>query len=132
MSRAATGSASSQLTAHPSSIYDPEPFVGSRPLITALRALLVIMGHLQPGPLKSTLNVESLIRLAAIQNTLVTTHLLGHRIQCLNNPQPQLLTLLVLCHGDVLNVAHEAHVVDKFPLDDHCAGAHDSGGFVAD
>jgi hypothetical protein len=90
------------------------------------------MRHLQPRPFKPTLDIKPLVRLTAIQDTLVTTHSLRHAIQRLNNTQPQFLALLVLRHGDVLDVAHQTHVVDELALDDDGAGADDGGGLVAD
>lgn len=47
----------------------------------------IIMRHLQPRPLKPTLDIKPLIRLTAVQYTLVTPHLLRHIIQRLNDPQ---------------------------------------------
>jgi hypothetical protein len=92
----------------------------------------VIMRHLQPRPLKTALHVEPLIRLATIQNTLVAPHLLRHVVQRLYDSQSQLLSLLILRHRDVLNVSHQAHVVDEFALHDHGARADDGRGGVED
>lgn len=70
------------------------------------------MRHLQPSPLKPALDVKALVRLAAIQNTLITAHLLSDEIQRLDHFQAELLSLLIFCHGDVFDVAYYAEVVD--------------------
>lgn len=88
------------------------------------------MRHLQPSPLEPTLYIKPLIRLGAIQNRLITAHLLRHKVERLDNPQPQLLALLVLGHGNVLNVADETKLVDELALDDEGAGADDGVGGV--
>lgn len=52
-------------------------------------------------------------RTADRQSThLVAAHLLGDVVEGLDDAQPQLLALLVLGDGDVLNVSDEAEVVD--------------------
>jgi hypothetical protein len=76
------------------------------------------MRHLQPGPLKPALDIEPLVRLTAIQNTLIAADLLGHGIQGLDDAQTELLPLLVLGHGNVFNVTDEPEVVDELALDD--------------
>jgi len=90
------------------------------------------MRHLEPGPLKPTLDVKPLIRLATVKNALITTNLLGHGIQRLNDPQTQLLALLVLGHRDVLDMADKPHVVDELALDDDRSGSDDRVGLVTD
>ena len=90
------------------------------------------MRHLQPSPLKPTLDIKPLVRLGAIQNTLVAADLLRHKVQRLDYPQPKLLALLVFRDGDVFNVADEPEVVDEFALDDERAGADDAGCGVED
>ena len=73
---------------------------------------LVVVGHLQPSPLKATLDVEALVGLAAIEDRLVGADLFGDEVEGLDQAQAQLLALLVLRDGDVLNVADQAEVVD--------------------
>jgi hypothetical protein len=73
---------------------------------------LVVVGHLQPGPLEAALDVEALVRLAAVEDRLVGADLLGDEVQGLDQAQAQLLALLVLCDRDVLDVANQAEVVD--------------------
>lgn len=63
------------------------------------------MRHLQPGPLKTTLKIEPLIGLRAIQDRLVATHLLGDEIEGLDELQAQFLALLVFRDGDVFDMA---------------------------
>lgn len=63
---------------------------------------------------------------------LIAPNLLRHKIQCLNNPEPQLLSLLILRDGNILNVPDEAELVDEFTLDDEGACADDFAGAVGD
>jgi hypothetical protein len=70
------------------------------------------MCHLQPRPLVSTLDVESLICFAAIKNTLVASHLLRDEVQCLDELQSQFLPLLVFGDGNIFDVSHETKVMD--------------------
>jgi len=75
-------------------------------------AALVVVGHLKTGPPETTLHVEALVGLAAVQDALVAAHLLRDVVEGLDYAQPQLLALLVFGDGDVLDVADEAEVVD--------------------
>jgi hypothetical protein len=68
--------------------------------------------HLQTRPLEATLDIEALVRLRAVKNSLVATHILRDKVQRLNDPQTKLLALLVLCDSNVFDVADEAEVVD--------------------
>ena len=70
------------------------------------------MRHLQPRPPEPTFHIEPLIRLATIQYTLITTHLLRDEIQRLNQLQPQLLPLLIFGYRNVFDMAYKAKVVD--------------------
>jgi len=70
------------------------------------------MGHLQAGPPEPTLDIETFICLAAIQDALVTTHFLGDKIQGLDYLEAQLLPLLVLGDSDIFDVAYYAQIVD--------------------
>lgn len=45
-------------------------------------------------------------------------------IQRLNNPQPQLLPLLILRHRYILNMPHQPQVVDELPLHDERPRSH--------
>lgn len=70
------------------------------------------MRHLQTGPLEAALDVEALVGLAAVEDGLVAADLLGDEVQRLDEAEAELLALLVLCDGDVLDVAYQAQVVD--------------------
>ena len=88
------------------------------------------MRHLQTGPFESTLGVKPLIRLAAVQDTLVTAYPLRHLIQGLDDPQPQFFPLLIFGHCDVFDVADPTKIVDEFVFDEDGSCADDSGGIV--
>ena len=90
------------------------------------------MRHLQASPLVATLDIEAFVGLRAIQDGLVTPDLLSHEIQRLNDPQPQLLALLVLGHSNVLDVSNKPQLVDELALDDQRTGADDMLGGVED
>lgn len=45
------------------------------------------MRHLQPGPPKPALDIEALIRLTTVQNSLVAANLLGDEIERLDKFQ---------------------------------------------
>lgn len=70
------------------------------------------MRHLQAGPAEATLDIESLICLAAVQYTLVAPNLLGDKVKSLDDPQSQLLALLVLGYGNIFDVTNYAQVMD--------------------
>jgi hypothetical protein len=74
--------------------------------------LLVVVRHLQTRPLKATLDIEALVRLRAVKDSLVAANVLRDKVQRLDDPQTELLALLVLCDSDVFDVADEAEVVD--------------------
>ena len=74
--------------------------------------LLIVVRHLQTCPLETTLDIEALVRLRAVKNSLVATHILRNKVQRLNDPQTKLLALLVLCDSNIFDVADEAEVVD--------------------
>lgn len=66
------------------------------------------MCHLQSGSFETTLDIESFIGFAAVQDGLVASDLLCRVVQCLYDPQAELLALLILCDSDVLNVADKS------------------------
>lgn len=70
------------------------------------------MRHLQPCPLESALDVESLVGLGTIQDSLVAANVLSDVVERLNDPQTKLLALLILCDGNVLDVADKTETVD--------------------
>lgn len=73
---------------------------------------LVVVSHFETSSLEATLDIKSLIRLAAVKNTLVAAHLLSHEIQSLNHLQPELLSLLVLGDSDIFDVAYNTEVMN--------------------
>jgi hypothetical protein len=101
------------------------------------------MCHLQPRPLEAALDVEPLVRLAAVENALVAAHLCRDEVERLDDFEAEFLALLVFRDGDVFDVADEAKVVDaggwlarllwnvggkisrgaQFLLNDKCPGA---------
>lgn len=70
------------------------------------------MRHLQTGPPESALDVEALVRLAAVEDALVAADFLGDVVERLDDAQTELLALLVLGDGDVLDVADLSEVVN--------------------
>lgn len=48
---------------------------------------LVVVGHLKTGPPEAALDVESLVRLAAVEDGLVAPNLLGDKVEGLDQPQ---------------------------------------------
>jgi hypothetical protein len=74
--------------------------------------LLIVVRHLQTRPLETALDIEALVRLRAVKNSLVATHILRNKVQRLDDPQPKLLALLVLCDSNILNMTDETEVVN--------------------
>lgn len=70
------------------------------------------MCHLDTRSFEPTLDVESLIDLTAIQDSLITPDVFRNVVQCLNHFQAQLLALLVLRDRYILNVSDYAKIVD--------------------
>lgn len=70
------------------------------------------MCHFQTCRLEATLDIESLILLTAIQNTLVAADLLCHEVERLNNLDAEFLALLVFRNRDVFDVTDQAEIVD--------------------
>lgn len=70
------------------------------------------MRHLQARPPEAALDVEALIRLAAVQYTLVTSHTLRYEVKGLYDLQAELLALLILRHGDIFDVSDLPKIVD--------------------
>jgi hypothetical protein len=73
---------------------------------------LVVVRHLKPCSPKAALDIESLVGFAAVQNALVAAHFLRDIVERLDDPQAELLALLVAGDGDVLDVADESEAVD--------------------
>lgn len=72
----------------------------------------MVVRHLQAGPLESALDVEAFVGIAAIEDGLVATDLVGNKVEGLDQPQTQFLALLVLSDCDIFDVADHAKVVD--------------------
>ena len=70
------------------------------------------MCHFQSGSFETTLDIESLVGFAAVQDGLVASDLLRRVVQRLDDPQAELLALLVLCDSDVLDVTDESQFMD--------------------
>jgi len=70
------------------------------------------MRHFQTGPLEPTLHVEALVRLAAIQDTLIASHFRGYGVKSLDDFQAEFLSLLVFCDGYIFDVADYSEIVD--------------------
>lgn len=66
------------------------------------------MCHLQPRTFEAALNIEPLVRLAAVQNALVTAHLGGDKVERLNDLKAKFLALLIFCDGDVFDMSDKA------------------------
>lgn len=67
--------------------------------------LVVIMGHLPACSLVATLDIETLVCLAAVEDGLVTPNLLRNVVEGIYYAETQLLALLRLVYGDILNMA---------------------------
>lgn len=76
------------------------------------RAPIIIMCHLQSCPLVSALDIESLVRFAAVENAFVAADLLGDEVEGLNQFQAEFLALLVLRDGDVFDVSDESEMMN--------------------
>lgn len=70
------------------------------------------MRHLESRPLEAALDIEALVGLAAVKDGLVAANLGGNKVKGLDQPQAQLLPLLVLCNRDIFDVSDRAETVD--------------------
>lgn len=109
-----------------------EPAEHSRPLVSSLWPFLVVMCHFKPGSSVSTLDIEPLVRFAAIQYALVASHLLCQVVQSLNKSQTQFLALLVFGNSDIFDMTYKTKIVNELSLDDHGTCANDDVLAVAD
>ena len=66
------------------------------------------MGHLETSSSEAALDIEALVGLAAVEDALITADLLSDVVEGLDDSETQLLALLVLCDGDILDVADRA------------------------
>jgi len=72
----------------------------------------VVVCHLQTSSPEATLDVEAFVGFAAVENALVAANLLGDVIEGLDQPQAELLTLLVFGDGNVFNVSDGTETVN--------------------
>lgn len=94
-------------------------------------ASLVVVGHLKASSSESALDIEALVGVAAVEDALVAANLLGNVVEGLDQPEAELLALLILCDGDVFDVADLAQAVDAVEESKLAAGVLDleaSGG----
>lgn len=70
------------------------------------------MGHLETRPSETALYVEALVGLAAVENALIAADLLSNKVESLDDPETELLALLVLGDCNVFDVADGAEAVD--------------------
>lgn len=73
------------------------------------------MRHLQSSSLVPTLHIKAFIRFTTVQDTLVASHFLSNEIQCLDELQAEFLALLILCHGNVFDMADKSEVMNTVP-----------------
>lgn len=66
--------------------------------------------------------------ITAVQDRLVTTTVLADPRQRLDNPQPQLLPLLVLIHRNILNMPNTSQPSQELPLHKYRADRNDTIG----
>lgn len=70
------------------------------------------MGHLEACSSEAALDVETLVGFAAVEDALVAANLLGDVVEGLDDSETELLALLVLCDGDIFDVAYGAQAVN--------------------
>ena len=105
------------------------------------------MRHFQTGPLEAAFDIEALVEFRAVKNRLrrvslnpenktvqeretnrqiktylITPNISSHKVQRLNNPQPQLLALLSLLDSNILNMTNQTERMNKLALDDQTPG----------
>lgn len=105
------------------------------------------MGHLQTGTPETTLNVETFVRFAAIEDGLVAADLFGDEVKSLDQSKTEFLALLIFRDSDVFDVTDKPQAMNavlscqlagcvlnrmecvlvslQFPLDEKVACAHD-------
>jgi hypothetical protein len=84
----------------------------ARKLLGFTLSALIVVGHLETSSSETALDVETFVGLAAVQDTLVAADLLGDVVERLDDSETELLALLVLCDGDILDVADGAKAVN--------------------
>ena len=66
------------------------------------------------------------VAIAAVQDRLIAPAVLADARERMNNTQAELLALLGLVHGDILDMAHAAKPTEKLALDEDSAHRDDS------
>jgi hypothetical protein len=77
---------------------------------------------LQACSSEAALDVEALVGVAAVEDALVAANLLGDKVEGLDESEAELLALLILGDGDVLDVADLAQAVDAGEEEEKLAG----------
>lgn len=87
-------------------------YVSLPSMTTFGRRRTIIVCHLKPSPLVATLDVETLIRFRAVEDSFVASNLLRHIIQCLYNVKAEVFALLVFGNGNILNMTDQTKIMD--------------------
>jgi hypothetical protein len=86
------------------------PFLSTSLIFTF--SLFIVMRHLKPSPLEATLHIETFIRLATVQDALVTADFRGNEVERLDDLQSELLALLVFGNSNIFDVTDESEVMN--------------------
>lgn len=92
----------------------------ARGITSAFRRVLC---HLILLLLKATFLVERYVLIAAVEDSLVTSEAFADTRESLNDSQAELLSLLAVIHGDILNVSHRAQPTQELALNEDGANA---------
>lgn len=72
----------------------------------------VVVRHFESRLPEAALDVEALVRFAAVEDRLVAADFLGDVVERLDEAQAKFLALLVFGHRDVLNVSYQTQAVN--------------------
>jgi hypothetical protein len=72
---------------------------------------LVVVCHLQASPSEAALDVEALVGIAAVENTLVAADLFGDVVEGLDKAETKFLALLIFGDGDIFDVPDRTEAV---------------------
>ncbi len=73
---------------------------------------VVVVGHFETGAAEAALDIEALVLLAAVENSLVAADVGGDVVEGLDEAEAELLALLILGDGNVFNVADFSERMD--------------------
>lgn len=73
---------------------------------------IVVVCHLEASSAETTLDVEALVDLAAVEDGLVAADVFSNVVKGLDHSQTKLLALLVLGDGDIFDVSNSAEGVN--------------------